>query len=94
MKWIAQFDDPEKMYSAESQPFETEDHIDEHQHAQQKAVEWLSTLNDKPYHYPYDIPSLTGEWKAFQCDMTGTLTFTRDCDNSAYLTLIWVWEPR
>ena len=91
MKWIAQFDDPENLYSAESNEFETEDHIDEYQHAQAKAMEWLCTLNDDPYHYLHDIPAVIDDkWIAFQCDMTGVLTFTRNLMNDCYMTLIWV----
>ena len=88
--WIIQFDDPTNAYSAESDQIDTEK-VSE---AKDKAIEWLGSLNESPYHYPSDIPETVGEWKGSRNGTTDTVTLMRDLAQGAWLTLIEVYEPR
>ena len=92
--WLAHFDDSENQFSAESEQFETEDYADSVKDAKDKAIEWLCTMNESPYHYPLDIPEYVGEWEASWAGGTDTLILWRDLANKATLTLIEVYEPR
>ncbi|MXZ44687.1 MAG: hypothetical protein F4Z01_06920 [Gammaproteobacteria bacterium] len=93
-KWLAHFDDPSNGYTAESEPFETEDYSDSVNAAKDKAIEWLCGLNDSPYHYPMDIPECVGEWDATRAGGTDTLILWRELANKATLTLVEIWQPK
>ena len=88
--WVIQFDDPTNEYSAESEQIDVEEGSD----AKDKAIAWLGSLNESPYHYPLDIPEAVGEWKGSRNGTTDTVTLMRDLAQGAWLTLIEVYEPR
>ena len=77
-------------YSAESEQID----VEEGSEAKDKAIEWLGSLNESPYHYPLDIPEAVGEWKGNRNGTTDTVTLMRDLAQGAWLTLIEVYEPR
>ena len=88
--WIIQFDDPSNAYSAESEQID----VEEGSEAKDKAIEWLGSLNESPYHYPLDIPEAIGEWEACRAGGTDTLILWRNLANNGTLTLIEVYEPK
>ena len=94
MKWIAQFDSMDPMYSAESHELHTSDDADAHIEAQKKAIGWLGSLHDPPYNFRYDIPRVKDEWRGDYDPITGTSTMMRDLEGGAWLTLFEVYEPR
>ena len=90
--WIAHFETND--FSATSEQFETEDNADSVEKAQEKAIEWLGTMNDDPYHYPKDIPKCVGEWQAMRAGGTNTLILCRDLDGGGTLSLVEIWKPK